>query len=499
MGFVISSRAEAVAEMQLCARSFPYFLKYVRIRDANKGIVPFEVWPHSTQVAEDWQSGKSWLEGKARQLGFSWELAAFNDWLLLFREQARILSISLGQRESIELLEKVKFVHGQLPSWLRLAPNLSNQETFGIGATGSVMMALPSTEQGGRSFQASIVQFDEFAFHPYAGANYVAARSAVADGGQMLIVSTGNGPNGMFHEMWNDPDLPFRKRFTGWRSRPDRDNDWYDREYRAYLSQGKAMFFRRENPETVEEMFTAFVGLVYESFSDEKNVRPAPWRWEDSKYRVAGIDPGQGDPFAIIPIGEHADGRSHQFGEFYERGTVDYQTAVEYLMEWHRRAKFHGIFVDGAEGTFIATLRSRGLPAYAANKERGTGIALVQSHLESGIHTVEPDCVNTIREYKSYRWAEHRSPGEADPYTTSTPIDHHADAMDGTRYGKMGLSLSFSKTPQAGQPDVGLKVIKRPPKPNEDALAQKLSRGQSITKPTRSGPDYRTRTVRVGR
>ena len=235
-----------------CESSFVEFLRHVKIRDATKGVIPLELWPHLVQIAKDWQTGESWIEGKARQIGFSWLLAAYDLWMLTFREQARILSISMGERESVALLENVKFIHERLPDHLRMKLNLSNREMFVFADNGSGMRALPSTENAGRSFQATLVQFDEFGFHPYAGANYDSTRAAVADGGQMLIISTGNGPENMFANLWDDEEVPFKKRFTGWRAKPTRDQDWYDLERRAYLSRGRIMFFNRENPETIE-------------------------------------------------------------------------------------------------------------------------------------------------------------------------------------------------------------------------------------------------------
>ena len=100
--------------------------------------------------------------------------------------------------------------------------------------------------------------------------------------------------------------------------------------------------------------------------------------------------------------------------------------------------------MDWAEGTLIATLKARGLPAFPANKDRGVGIGLVASRLTAGNLALSPDCVNTIKEYHSYRWKVKRAAGEADPYATSTPEDNHADAMDAQRYTLMGLSQNFA-------------------------------------------------------
>lgn len=488
-----ASRADLLAEYLMCAQSFPYFLRYVKLRDSNRGVIPMQLWPHVIQVAEDWQTGESWLEGKARQLGFSWELAAYDVWILLFREMARILSISAGERESVELLEKVKFIHRNLPPFLYKRPSTDNASSLAIAATGAEMRALPSTENAGRSFQATLVQLDEAAFHPYAGENYAAYHPAVADGGQEIFVTTGNGPSGLFFDFFNDPTSGYRKRFTGWRARPDRDDDWYARELAAFTAAGERhpLLFKRENPETVEEMFAAFFGLVYDMFEESRHVKAEPFAWKDAQYRVAGVDPGQGDPCAVTPIGELNE-HAHQFDEMYRQGVTTYDEIADYLIRWHLRAPFNGIFVDSIEGTLIATLRAKGLPAYPANKERGIGIGHVAGRLANETFTVSPDCRHTIREFHSYRWKERRTPGEADPYATSTPQEHHGDAMDGDRYALVGLSQFFSgrKRETAYPTFAPVKPKDDPTREGRDPLAVERAKTGKVSRTPLQRPDF---------
>ena len=499
------SNDEMVAEHIRCQDSFPYFLRYVEIEDANKGVIPLELWPYLVQIASDWETGDSWIEGKARQLGYSWLLASYDNWLLRYRKNARILSISIGERESKELLEKVKFVDDHLPSWMRMQRNKDSVTEFGFLKTGSSIIALPSTESAGRGEQATLVQTDEWAFHKFAGKNYASYRSAIADGGQHIAVTTGNGPTGMFFDFWNssDPDLPYQTRFNGWRSRPDRADKWYERERKAYLAADKHhMLFARENPETVEEMFTAFVGLVYDVFSAQRHAVADPFTYESCKWRVAGVDPGQGDPAAISIIGESEDGKAHQFPEFYQQGVTTIDDLETILRKWNDKAPLHGIAIDGTEGTLIASLQAKGLPAFAANRERGIGIGHVAARLSSGNFTINAGNSHTIREFHSYRWAERRAPGEADPYTTSTPVDHHGDLLDTIRYALVFLSqyCSSTKTAEVTGPDYG-DVPEKPSEPKPDAknewrdpLSIQHKEHGTLPRPQgRIGPNYRTR------
>ena len=512
----------ALAETMKCEMSFPYFFfTYGRIKsDRGSGVIPVTRWPYLEEIAETWQGGGNFVEGKARQLGYSWALAHYDNWILRFRKNARILSISIGQRESGELLDKVKFVHSHLPSFLRLKPHLDNETEFGLLKTGSSMLALPSTKSAGRGEKATLVQTDEWAFHGYAGENFSAYRNAIADGGQHIAVSTGNGPSGMFYDYFQNTPDTYTARFNPWSSRPDRDQEWYDRELEIFTAAGDRhpLLFIRENPSSIEEMFTAFYGLVYDMFKPETHMVEPEFSYRDAKWRIAGIDPGQGDPAAITVVGESDKGQAHVFGPvFYQQGITTAQDIYEYLKQWYDQAPLHAVVVDGAEGTLIATLnawfaRDYGRqPVVAANKDRGIGIGLVAGRLRNQSLTIDSSEKAAQKEFQSYRWKERTAAGEADPYTTSTPVEHHGDIMDTIRYGLMYLAqfCANSRRKVVGQPayDKPPEPAKKLVKPNADGVwvDPESRRLHDIKTPpsakviTRSGyrPDYRARMGRM--
>lgn len=495
-------------EWMRCEARFSYFLRYVRIPDVNKGLIEYELWPYLIEIADDWQTGDSWIEGKARQLGYSWLIACYDVWLGTFREYARILSFSIHQPESEELMDKVKSVNEHLPDWLRSEFNkngLTKNHVEWVD-TKAQMEAMPSSGRAGRGYTATLVQTDEWAFHENAAEHFSAYRPTIAAGGQHIAISTGNGAFNMFHRYFSSKSstIPYKKRFNGWRSRPDRDDLWYARERDAFLVDsldpesddfGKHPgLFKRENPATVDEMFEVFVGLVYDCFDAVVHVKGAVFDWKQAKHRVYGVDPGQGDPFAIVVIGESAGGHAHQFGEFYRQGVVSEDMAADYLMQWHKIAPFDAGYVDTVEGTLIATLASRGLRAHPANKQRKTGIGHVYGRLFARNFTIDPTCRSTLKEYGEYQFAKVRKGQEE--WATSTPVGHHGDAMDATRYALVGLAQGFQHTvdPEQVQPNWNRteqpKAMVVPDKAHPGAVHDA---GVSRKKPRQRGPDYRHR------
>ena len=197
--------------------------------------------------------------------------------------------------------------------------------------------------------------------------------------------------------------------------------------------------------EYLAEFEAAESDLVFPEFYRDTHVKPAPCRWEETKWRIAGVDLGGGDPTAIVPLGVSKDERVHQFGEFYRRGDVALDDLTDYLFDWHHRAPFTAIVVDPSAKAIPESLRRLGLPVYPANNARGEGFEAVRFWLQSGRFTIEPTATNSIAEFAGYRWAKRRDGESGERYATSTPVDHHADAMDARRYALMALQEGVMK------------------------------------------------------
>lgn len=427
-------------EQQLAYRSFPDFLKWCKIESDNPdnpGVIDWEPWDYLMGLAEQWGDGNSQVILKARQLGISWLLAGFGHWRSCYHPTSHGALISKGQRESVDLIRRMKFIHDHLPQWLQdpAARWLTEQVTY---SSGSIVRANPSTPDAGLGMQNAWLGMDEYAFHEYGGQNYSALVPTVSAGGQLLIFSTAShllGPNGPFYERWveaRDGLTPYEPIFLPWDIRPNRDGDWLRREREKFV--GLPQDFAAMYPSTAEEAFQAKSGLVYEKWDDKLHVRAPSIPWEACVRRVVGVDFGGGDPTAIVMMGYTKDGHVHQYGEFYERGAIGTDDIAHYIAQWDNRARVSSIECDPSQGTAIETLRALGLPAQPANNRKTQGITEIAMLIDLGRLTISPECVNSIKEFAGYRWRETNDPNSKERYTTSTPVDHHADAHDARRY-----------------------------------------------------------------
>jgi hypothetical protein len=419
--------------MEIAKTDFVTFLRYVYIADDDdpSGRIPFQTWPHLVDTATSWGAGTSEIVLKSRQQGYSWLAAALAEHTSAFTPQALSLLLSMGEEEAQKLKRKVDFIHDNLPPALQTPLKKKRTVTETLYEHGGNIVVLPSTENAGSGYDARLVVVDEAAKHPYAQANYQAYRPTIADGGQLLMISTAKGENFFSRMFWaaHFNESTYKARFVPWMARPGRDDKWYQQEQRNFI--GFSDDFNAEFPTTMQDAFAAKSGLVYPMFDERKHVLPVdPFKWQDAKLRVAGVDFGGGDPTAIVALGKSGAGRIHQFDEFYKRGPV----GVEELGAWLvSRGPWFRVVCDPSEGTAIASLRAAGLPAVAANNKR-SAISLTASFLDQSRLTIAERCKESRKEFIGYAWRDRIDSNSKDHYKTSTPVDHHADAMDARRY-----------------------------------------------------------------
>jgi hypothetical protein len=397
-------------------------------------------WPYQMERARAWEERSDEVILKARQIGVTELAAAY----AAYRAEngMAVLVLSKGLRESRAFLRRARDVllmRGALGE-------TDNADSLITGAGGEIM-ALPATRDAGRSFTAGLVIVDEAAFHPWAAYNYAAYRPAMADGGQLLIVSTANGSSGWYHEMWKAaPGNGLKPVFLSWRERPSRGDAWLQKERAAY--EGIQAEFAQEYPESPEEAFIAHSGLVYgmdedgvSIFQRQRNVRSAPCEWGEYKWRLAGVDPGGRDPTAVGLIGVTKDDRVHFHALLHRKTPTGLDEIGDYLLRWNKDAPFtrEGITVDPSSRVTAETLYKLSLPAKPANNDKGARIMFLRTLLKSGRLTIDPSIPQVVTEMESYYFAEPSEHGQSNTWATVTAGKHHADSLDALGYAVMEI------------------------------------------------------------
>lgn len=411
-------------------------------------VATFELYDYQREMIEAWLNGDSECILKGRQIGISWCDAVYT----LYRAVVDKWNCGfVSYKENVarwHLRNRIRFIWDRLPNKLNvdgvewpLPKARWNADSAEFDGAGSILI-FPSTPDAGVGYTFQKVTMDEFAFHDYAMPNYEALRPALPRGAQFIIFSTSNpelGEYGPFKKMWDSANKRgFSKRFLPWNIRPEHTMEFYREEKDAY--EGSENQFKAFHPLEETDAFSGKSGLVFPQFVDGyPHVQEPSCDWSEYKFRVAGIDPGGGDPTAIVPLGITHDWVFEQPWEFYTKEVVTLDEMFDWLWRLHGEAPFDYIWMDAPrKSPYIAQLQWRGLPVVGANKDKGARLSMHAWVLEQRRLRIAPGCVNSRAEYAGYMFPERTDPNTKDKYRTSTPVDHHGDAIDARGYAILG-------------------------------------------------------------
>lgn len=266
-------------------------------------IIPFVLWSAQRELAPILFNERRLLFLKARQLGITWLILAYLLYSCWYQAGTVVLVFSQGEKEAQELVRRIKGMADRYPS---PPSNLTENNTEVLRwLNGSSVRSLAATQKAGRSFTASIVFMDEYAFMVYGSQVYTAVKPA-ADAGnaQIILNSTANGDDDDFAIKWRQAETgqsTFKSIFLPWSARPDRTQDWYEQTARDAVSMADHL---REYPATPDEAFTP---RTEERFLDDmllwdrlRVALPVPTRYEP--MILAADAAVSGDTFALVAV-----------------------------------------------------------------------------------------------------------------------------------------------------------------------------------------------------
>jgi hypothetical protein len=279
------------------------------------------LWDHQSEIVDAILERDKVLVIKARQLGVSWVIALIALWWLLAKPGQTVVLISIGEREAISLMDKVRSLYLSLPASIRRDfPVVDDQQMlFSIDHSSgkSKAMSLPSSSTAGRGETIHLLIGDERPAWPKADDQEASLFPAAADSGRILLVGTGNGMDAIYDRWMASPENGWHPIFVGALARPGRTIEWV-REQRealgdlgpqefpldiseAFLASGRCAFDRESldlllRHSVMPDMFRGFIDS--EKVDGRKRLvfvsrTPAPWRvWEwpraDREYVIAG-------------------------------------------------------------------------------------------------------------------------------------------------------------------------------------------------------------------
>jgi hypothetical protein len=277
------------------ARCSPqHFISLCMIQDGNGGpAIPFKLWDFQREVIHEIRTHPRLIFLKARQLGLSWLTLAYILWLCSCNEGQTALILNQGQRESEELLERIKFMLRRLPPELkpRLVKETTEQILF---ANGSRIYSLTAKSNTGSGMTAQFVMIDEMAKIEGIQQILVSVLPTLSAGGKLVEISTAQGYHNPFAKEWHravDGESQFWPCFIPWWEHPERDDAWYQTKREELATERDLL---QEYPGVEKDAFQIPGETVFGDDFDRKRhvtqAMPAP----DSQWpKHRGIDFGR--------------------------------------------------------------------------------------------------------------------------------------------------------------------------------------------------------------
>jgi hypothetical protein len=230
MGTAAEIRAGRYSPEYWCLRWKPRVLHPVR------GLIDFEPYPYQVELMRELARPQGVITNKARQIGVSTSAMI----------EAVRQCIEFGPKLFLDG-SKTEEVAKQLLGIAKLAaethkrphaPNLTKAGTQELRwSNGSVIRCLTATRDMGRSYPSSVFILDEVAFIEDLESVLTSMRPTASRTGRYWLFSTPAGEGDTWHTMWNDGTLVARRSTYPWRSCPEYDEAWYERERPNYTAQ----------------------------------------------------------------------------------------------------------------------------------------------------------------------------------------------------------------------------------------------------------------------
>ena len=120
-----------------------------------------------------------------------------------------------------------------LPDWMKIATiDVDNRTSFEL-SNGSIIKAVPTSEDAGRSEALSLLVVDEAAHIEKMDDIWTAVYSTLATGGRCIALSTPKGTGNWFHKTYVgsvDGENEFNNIKLMWDVHPERDQAWFQKE-----------------------------------------------------------------------------------------------------------------------------------------------------------------------------------------------------------------------------------------------------------------------------
>ena len=244
---------------------------------------------------------------------------------MLFHEDKNVLVIATKQEVAKNLVTKVRFMHQNLPSWLRGNTEEDNKLSLRL-KNGSQIKATSAAGDAGRSEALSLLVIDEAAFIDNVEDIWTSSQSTLSTGGGAIVLSTPNGVGNWFHKIWlqGQSGEQWNPIELHWSVHPERDQQWRDQQTKLLGEKGAA---QECDCDFISSGYTVVEGSTLKWYEETHVKDPIEKRGFDGNYWLWDYPNYSRD---YVVVADVARGDSTDYSAFHVFDVESVEQVAEY-------------------------------------------------------------------------------------------------------------------------------------------------------------------------
>jgi hypothetical protein len=333
---------EMIEEIAKCKKDLIYFAQsYFTIINIDDGEKKIELYPAQKRVLKSLCKNRFVVTLASRQVGKSTLMCVYSLWKACFIKHQRIVIAANREDTAIEIFSRVKMAYEQLPNWLK--PGVEKWGETGMKLeNGSYLSVETTSPNTGRGKATNLIIVDEMAFiAPNIMAQFwksVSATISSSKTAQIFVVSTANGTDNMFYEIYKNATSAaptegldqWHAETIHWSDVPGRGKKWKESMLASLNGDEEAFAQEYDN-----KFISTGSGSVDEAFIDDmrQKAREPILQLDDGHYKIfdlpdkthvytIGVDvsDGIGEAASVAEVYDITDlGDIKQVAEYHNR------------------------------------------------------------------------------------------------------------------------------------------------------------------------------------
>lgn len=318
------------------------FMKHVKIVSLDHGRVFFNPYKYQKKMIDSFLKNRKTVVLASRQVGKTVCVGVYSLYKASFNSDFTVGIASNKEKSSIDVLSRIKLMYEELPNHLKCGVKKYNEKSIEF-ENGSKIICSATSKDAFRGRSLNLLILDEFAFvekgkaEDFYASNYPTLSSSKT--AQIIIVSTPNGPNNLFHRLYTGAEQgrnTFKHLKITWEEVPGRDKKWAEEQIKDF---GMTKFRQEYSCEFVGSTNTVIDGSILKRIVDDykdpilNDLNDRLKIYEkpiDGFYYIIGVDTSKGtgnhrSTIQILKIESFSKPLLKQVAVFYDSHTDVYE------------------------------------------------------------------------------------------------------------------------------------------------------------------------------